>query len=115
MITNAVTAIIIMVISIVGVTTGNVDIEYVNGSLVVGSGLPMFQLNGAMIGGYSEHEYMHYNQQQAIGDVVYYSCVAIPSVLTNMIAFSTYVISGVYMSYDYHSLPWETKDFSSAF
>jgi len=109
MITHAVTTVLILVISIAGAISP-APIEYVGGTLVVDYGIPMFQLNGVIFGGFSAHEYGHHLQQMELGDMVYYATVVLPSVAVNIAwALSAYVFDDPLFRVDryYEIVPWE--------
>ena len=87
----------------------DVDIYNYQGAVVVDYGNPMFQLNGFIWGGVSEHEYGHYIQQGIYGDVKYYAKVAIPSI----VATGWYAVKKL-IGYKndariYLALPWESE------
>ena len=83
------------------------DAEYNRGVLVVDYGAPMFQLNGVIFGGYSDHEYGHHLQQQDVGDEAYYATVVVPSLLLNGYQLLDYLITeNNHVSY-YHGVSWE--------
>ena len=86
-----------------------VEFENQGGALVVDFGLPMFQINGMIFGGQSLHEYGHYLQQNDIGNIEYYATVAVPSVTTNAIWLTNYIITGesLFSCDEYHALSWE--------
>lgn len=81
------------------------DIYEINHAIVCDFGIPLFQLNGMIFGGYSAHEYGHYLQQAEIGNEHYYIMIVAPSVIANIYDFIQYPIT--HQLIDYHSLPWE--------
>ena len=101
-----VTAVSIILVAVFGLW---VPISNHNGAVIVDWGLPCFQLNGVIWGGYSEHEYMHYEQQQERGDNAYYSSVVIPSIAANLFTTGYYMMTGIeLLGYErYYELPWE--------
>ena len=109
MITHAVSTGLILAICIVGMFVP-VDISYHGGAMVVFADIPMFQLNGVLMGGVDEHEYNHYLQQADMGDRAYYAGVVVPSLITNVVLFIDYKVQGRgRMSRDwYYGLPWES-------
>ena len=83
MITHAVSTGLILAICIMGMFTP-IEIGYRDGAmLVLGDGLPAFQLNGVVVGWDGWHEYGHYLQQKERGDLVYYATVALPSFVSS--------------------------------
>lgn len=88
------------------------EIESRGGALVVDVGSPMFQMNGIIFGGYSDHEYGHYLQQRDMTREEYLLTVAVPSVSANVVGVSYYLITGDHIGPDasneeYRSRPWE--------
>jgi hypothetical protein len=110
MTTHLVSTVLILFVAISGAIVGPPAIEYISGCMVIDYGVPMFQLNGMIFGGYSDHEYGHSLQQREMGDVAYYASVVAPSVATNMIwGVSAYVFDTWLFRPDEYTdfCPWE--------
>jgi hypothetical protein len=107
--THIISALAIISICVIGMVAPT-TIENHSGALVVRFvDEPMFQLNGLIFGKYHEHEYGHFLQQKDIGDLAYYTTVAIPSALTNIgMAVAAIINPYVFLDSDeYYALPWE--------
>ena len=107
--THVITTVLILITCIAG-AIAPAPIYGTGQVLVVDYGVPMFQLNGLVFGGYSSHEFGHHLQQQDMGDEAYYATVVVPSILGNLVwAVSAYILdSPICMVHEYYDFfPWE--------
>lgn len=113
MVTHLISTIQILVVCIVGMISP-ISVESIDDVLVVNSDIlqgqnytVQFALNGMMIGGYSDHEYGHHLQQSDMGNEEYYTTVAVPSLIFNVLMSIEPMESRFVRKAKYHRLPWE--------
>jgi hypothetical protein len=108
MITHLVSTVLLLVVCITGVITP-MDIEARDGVLVANfCDMGLFQLNGIVYGGFSEHEIGHSIQQRRMEDEEYYFCVAVPSVLSNVVYVVGYPVK-LYRYVDHRKMCFEVE------
>ena len=107
--THIVSAVSIIMVAVIGMFMG-VDVSYHGGAVVATFGDQTdgwWCINGMIFGAYDDHEYGHYLQQREIGDMAYYTTVAIPSFAGSCAIVAKALLIGPISMTEYHRLPWE--------